>query len=183
MQLLRDHDDFRRLWMAQTISQLGSQVSFLAIPLTAAVMLGATPTEMGVLSAMGSVPSLLVGLLAGAIVDRRPRRPVLVSSDLVRAVLLGAIPLAWLVGALNMPLLYLVAFLSGACALFFDVAYQSFLPSLIERDRLVEGNSDLELSRSAAQVAGPTLAGGLIQLLKAPLAIAVDAFRSSPRQL
>jgi MFS family permease len=175
VQLLRTHDDFRRLWLAQTVSQIGSQVSYLAIPLTAAVSLDATPAEMGVLTALGSVPSLIAGLFAGAVVDRSERRPILISSDLARALLLAAIPAAWLLGSLNMPLLYLVVFLIGACSLFFDVAYQAFLPPLIDRDRLVEGNSGLELSRSAAEVAGPTLAGGLIQLLKAPLAIAVDA--------
>lgn len=175
MELLRTHDDFRRLWLAQTISQIGSQVTFLAIPLTAAALLDATPTEMGVLTAMNSVPWLVGGFMAGAVVDRRDRRPILISTDLARAALLSLIPLAWLFGALNMPLLYLVAVLVGACSLFFDVAYQAFLPSLVDRDRLVEGNSSLELSRSAAEVAGPTLAGGLLQLLKGPVAIAIDA--------
>jgi MFS family permease len=175
VQLLRAHDDFRRLWLAQTISHVGSQVSFLAIPLTAAALLDATPAEMGLLTAMSSIPWLVGGFMAGAVVDRRDRRPILISTDLARAVLLATIPAAWLLGALTMPLLYVVAVLVGACSLFFDVAYQAFLPSLIDRDRLVEGNSGLELSRSAAEVAGPTLAGGLIQLLKAPVAIAVDA--------
>lgn len=175
MHLLRHHADFRRLWLAQTISQIGSQISYLALPLTAAVTLGATPAEMGLLTAMGSMPALVVGLLAGAVVDRRPRRPILISSDLARAVLLAMIPLAWALDALSMPLLYSVAFLSGIGALFFDTAYQAFLPSVIERDDLFEGNSGLALGQSAAEVAGPSLAGWLIQLLKAPLAIAVDA--------
>lgn len=94
MHLLRTHDDFRRLWLAQTISQIGSQVSYLAIPLTAATFLNASATEMGVLTAMGSLPALIAGLLAGAVVDRRDRRPILISSDLARAALLGTIPAA-----------------------------------------------------------------------------------------
>ncbi|MGH2558224.1 MAG: MFS transporter [Thermomicrobiales bacterium] len=175
MHLLREHEDFRRLWLAQTISQIGGQISFLAVPLTAAVSLDASPAEMGILTAMGSLPALVVGLAAGVIVDRRARRPILISADLARALLLGMIPLSWLLGALTMPLLYVVAFLSGLCGLFFGLAYQSYLPSLVERKRLVEGNSALELSSSAAQVAGPAIAGWLVQLLKAPVAIAVDA--------
>lgn len=175
MDLLREHVDFRRLFIAQTISQIGSQISFLAIPLMAAVTLNATPAEMGLLTAMGSLPALVVGLHAGVFVDRHARRPVLISSDLARALLLGAIPVAWWLGLLSLPLLFGIAFLGGFGALLFDIAYQAYLPSLIDRKRLIEGNSGLELSRSAAEVAGPTIAGLLIQVLKAPLAIAADA--------
>jgi MFS family permease len=175
MELLRDHDDFRRLWLAQTVSQIGGQITYLALPLTAALTLAASPVEMGVLTAVGALPALAVGLVAGELVDRRERRPILVSADVARAFLLMTIPLAWLAGHLSMPVLYLVAFFSGLCALFFDIAYQAFLPSLLERRRLVEGNSLLELSRSASEVVGPVLGGGLIQLLKAPVAIAADA--------
>jgi MFS family permease len=175
MQLLREHDDFRRLWLAQAISLIGGQVSYLALPLTAAIFLAATPAQMGLLTAMGALPALLVGVFAGEVVDRRARRPILVAADVGRAILLATIPLAWMMGSLTMSLLYLVAFLGGACALFFEIAYQAFVPVLLARQRLVEGNSLLELSRSAAEVIGPTVGGGLIQLLKAPLAIAVDA--------
>ncbi|MGH2535456.1 MAG: MFS transporter [Thermomicrobiales bacterium] len=175
MHLLREHDDFRRLWLAQTISQIGGQISFLAVPLTAAVTLDATPAEMGLLTAMGSLPALVAGLFAGVIVDRRARRPILISADLTRALLLGTIPIAWVTGTLTMPLLYAVAFLTGLCGLFFGLAYHSYLPALVERKRLVEGNSALELGRSAAEIAGPAIAGWLVQLLKAPVAIAVDA--------
>jgi MFS family permease len=175
MELLRDHDDFRRLWLAQTVSQIGGQITYLALPLTAALTLAASPMEMGVLTAVGALPALAVGLVAGELVDRRERRPILVSADVARAFLLMTIPLAWLAGHLSMPVLYLVAFFSGLCALFFDIAYQAFVPSLLQRRRLVEGNSLLELSRSASEVVGPVLGGGLIQLLKAPVAIAADA--------
>lgn len=169
------HADFRRLWAAQTLSQLGSQVTFLALPLTAVVALDATPAQMGLLTAAGATPALLVGLYAGVVVDRRRRRPILVATDLGRAALLATVPAAALLGLLRVELLYVVAFLVGALGIFFDVAYRAFLPALVPRDRLVEGNSRLELSQSAAEVAGPGLAGGLVQLVTAPVAIAADA--------
>ncbi len=175
MQLLSTHDGFRRLWLAQTLSCIGEQVTYLALPLTAAISLNATPTQMGILTAMGSLPSLVIGVAAGEVVDRHARRPILVAADLGRALLLALIPLAWVTGHLSLPLLYVIALLGGACSLFFQIAYQAFVPTLLDRARLIEGNSLLELSRSAAEVIGPTLAGGLIQVLKAPLAIAVDA--------
>jgi MFS family permease len=175
LQLLSTHDGFRRLWLAQTLSCIGEQVTYLALPLTAAISLNATPTQMGILTAMGSLPSLVIGVAAGEVVDRHARRPILVAADLGRALLLALIPLAWVTGHLSLPLLYVIALLGGACSLFFQIAYQAFVPTLLDRARLIEGNSLLELSRSAAEVIGPTLAGGLIQVLKAPLAIAVDA--------
>lgn len=175
MQLLHTHDGFRRLWLAQTLSCIGEQVTYLALPLTAAISLNATPAQMGVLMAMGSLPSLVIGVAAGELVDRHARRPILVAADIGRALLLALIPLAWLTGHLTLPLLYVIALLGGVCSLFFQIAYQAFVPTLLDRARLIEGNSLLELSRSAAEVIGPTLAGGLIQVLKAPLAIAIDA--------
>ena len=175
MQLLHHHPGFRRLWLAQTFSCIGEQMTYLALPLIAAISLNATPAQMGVLTAMGSLPSLVIGLAAGELVDRHARRPILVAADLGRALLLALIPLAWLMGQLSVPLLYVIAFLGGACSLFFQIAYQAFVPALLNRTRLIEGNSLLEVSRSAAEVLGPTLAGGLIQILKAPLAMAVNA--------
>ncbi|MBA3518246.1 MAG: MFS transporter [Rhizobiales bacterium] len=161
--------------MGQAISQIGSQVSFLALPLVATLSLGATPFQMGLLTAASSLPSLLVGLHAGALVDRHRRRPVLIAGDIGRAALLGLIPLAWATGMLSMELLYAVALLGGALTLFFDVAYQAFLPTLVDRDQLVDGNSKLELSRTAAEIAGPSLAGWLVHLLTGPVAVALDA--------
>ncbi len=169
------HRNFTRLWAGQTISQFGSQITLLALPLTAALTLHATPAEMGILAATETVPFLLVGLFAGVWVDRLRRRPILLVTDCARGVLLLAIPLAALLGVLNMGLLYVVAFLVGILTVFFDVAYQSFLPALVGREQLVEGNSKLEVSRSAAQIAGPGIAGGLVQLVTAPVAIVVDA--------
>jgi len=167
--------DFLKLWGGQTISQFGSKITLLALPLTAALTLHATPVEMGILAAAGTVPFLLVGLLAGVWVDRLPRRPILLITDCARGVLLLAIPLAARLDALTIGLLYAVAFLVGILTVFFDVAYQSFLPALVGREHLVEGNSKLQVSRSAAQIAGPGIAGGLVRLITAPMAILVDA--------
>ena len=175
MRLLQDNVDFRRLWLAQTLSKLGSQVTYLALPLTAATVLGASPAQMGVLTAAGSLPAPLLGIVAGTMVDHRPRRPVMVSADLARALLLALIPLAWLTGSLTLPLVFAVAFLAGACALLFDLAAVAFAPAVLTRQELVEGNSGLELSRSAAEVTGPAVAGLLVQVVRAPLAVAADA--------
>ncbi len=169
------HGDFRRLWAGQTISQFGSQVTLLALPLVAAVLLEASPFEMGLLAALEMAPFLLVGLPAGVWVDRWPRRPVLIVGDVGRALVLASVPLAYVLGRLSLPQLYLVAFVSGTLTVFFDVAYMSYLPSLVTRDRLVEGNSKLETTRAAAQIGGPGLAGVLIQAFSAPVAIAADA--------
>jgi MFS family permease len=164
-----------KLWTGQTISLIGSQVTFLALPLTAVLVLNATPAQMGFLTAAGAIPSLLVGLFAGVWVDRHRRRPILIAADLGRAALLLLIPVAALLGVLRIEYLYIVAFLVGTLGLFFEVAHHSFLPSLVGREQLVEGNSKLEISDSVAEIVGPGLAGGLVQLVTAPIAIAVDA--------
>lgn len=168
------HRDFMKLWVAETISLFGSQFTMLALPLIAAITLQATPTEMGVLSAVETAPFLLIGLFAGVWVDRRRKRPILIAGDIGRALLLISIPLAAIAGMLSIYQLYVVGFLVGICTVFFDVAYQSYLPVLVNRDQLVEGNSKLEVSRSTAQLTGPGLAGLLIQALTAPIAIFLD---------
>jgi MFS family permease len=167
--------DFVRLWAAQTISQLGTGVTYLALPITAAATLSASPAQMGLLGAFEFAPFLLFGLVAGAWVDRLPRRPILVVADLGRALLLGLVPLGAYAGFLGMELLYAVGFLTGVLTVFFDVAYQSYFPSLVEREQLVEGNAKLEVSRSVAQVASPGIGGVLVQLITAPIALVVDA--------
>ncbi len=149
------HPDFLKLWVGDTISQFGSQITALAVPLAAAIVLQATPAQMGILAALETLPFLLVSLPAGAWVDRLRRRPILISADLVRAVALLAVPVTAVTGHLSMPVLYGVALVTGTATVFFDVAYQAYLPSLVDRDQLVDGNSKLELSRSAAQFAGP----------------------------
>lgn len=169
------HRDFMWLWSAETASQLGSQVTLLALPATAILLLQASAFQVGLLGTLEFLPFILIGLPAGVWVDRLRRRPILIVADLGRAVSLATIPLAYAFDGLSMGQLYVVAFTTGALTVFFDVAYMSYLPSLVSREHLVEGNSKLEISRSTALIAGPGLAGGLIDLLKAPLAIATDA--------
>jgi MFS family permease len=172
--LLREHD-FRQLFVANTISQVGSQMSLLALPLVAVLALDASNFEVGALAACGTLAFLLVGLPAGAWVDRMRRRNVLIVGDVGRALVLGSVPLAWALGVLSMPQLYLVALVTGVFTVFFDVAYQSYLPHLVGRDNLVEGNAKLEAVRAVSQIAGPTIAGLVIQALTAPVAVALDA--------
>ena len=167
--------DFLKLWAGETISVFGSQITLLALPLTAALTLQASAGEMGLLMAAETAPFLLVGLPAGVWVDRRRRRPILIWGNLGRALLLLLIPLAAMLGGLRIELLYAVAFLTGVLTVFFDVAYQAYLPALVGRAQLVEGNSKLETSRSLAQIAGPGLGGVLVQAITGPLAIVVDA--------
>ena len=169
------HPDFLKLWAGQTVSLFGLSVTGLALPLVAVLTLDATPVQMGLLSAAGYAPFLLVGLVAGACVDRMRRRPILIAADLGRALLLASIPVAALVDALRMEQLYAVGFTVGLLTVFFDVAYQSYLPALVPRERLIEGNSKFEASHSLAQIAGPGLGGLLVQLLSAATAIALDA--------
>ncbi|MEU9830718.1 MFS transporter [Streptosporangium sp. NPDC048047] len=169
------HRNFSLLFGADTISQIGTQVSTLALPLVAVLALHASPFETGLLAAAQTAAFLLVGLPAGVWVDRMPRRRILVGADVVRAVLLASVPLAWWFDALSLPQLYGVALGTGLATVFFDVAYQSYLPSLVGRDRLMEGNAKLEIVRNSAQIAGPAVGGGLIQLLTAPVAVVLDA--------
>lgn len=172
---LWQHPDFLKLWAGQTISLLGDQVSLLAIPLTAVTFLRANAFQMGLLTAAESVPALLFALIAGVWVDRLQRRPILIVADLGRFFLLCLTPLIFLLGVLRIELLYLLTFCIGTLAIFFTVAYPSYVPSLLERQTLVEGNSKLELSRSIVMSLGPALAGLLVQILTAPVAIVVDA--------
>jgi MFS family permease len=169
------HADFMKLWTAETISQLGTQVTFLALPLTAIVILKASPFQVGLLGTLEFLPFIVVGLPAGVWVDRLRRRPILIVGDLGRVIALGSIPVAYELGVLHILHLYIAAFVAGVLTVFFDVSYQSYLPSLVDRDQLVDGNAKLEISRSGAQLAGPGLAGALIQAFKAPVAILVDA--------
>jgi len=169
------HRDFLKLWSAQTISQFGDEITGLALPLVAILTLGATPLEIGVLGTFQFLPFILLTLPAGVWVDRMRRRPILIAADIGRAVLLSSIPLAFVGGWLSMPQLYVVAFLVGCLEVFFDVAYQSYVPAVVERDQLQEGNAKLELSMSASSVIGPGLAGFLVEAVRAPFAILFDA--------
>jgi MFS family permease len=169
------HLDFRRLWIGETVSQFGTQVTFLALPLVAILVLHATTFEVGLLTAFDTLGFLIVGLPAGAWVDRMRFRSVLIVNDLIRAVAIGSIPLAHLLDVLTIGQLYVVALAAGVSTVFFDVAYQSYLPELIERKELVEGNAKLQASESVSQIAGPGLGGALVQALSAPYALFVDA--------
>lgn len=169
------HSGFLLLWGGQSISQIGSQVSLWGVPLIAVLLLKASPFQMGILALMGRLPILLVGLVAGVWVDRFSRRRVLIITDIGRALLIGSIPLAAWLNVLSLLQLYITAFLVGVLTVFFDVAYQSFLPSLVEDEQLVSANSKLESSTAFASIIGPGLAGTLVQLLSGPLAILIDA--------
>jgi MFS family permease len=172
--LLR-HPDFLKLWSAETISQAGTQVSFLALPLVAIVILQASAFEVALLGAIEFLPFILFTLPAGVWVDRLRRRPILIAGDIVRAASLISIPIAYALGGLSIYQLYIVGFINGVATVFFDVAYQSYLPALVDREQLVEGNSKLEVSRSGAAILGPGIAGVLIGAITAPIAVIVDS--------
>jgi predicted MFS family arabinose efflux permease len=165
------HPDFRRLWAGDTVSQAGNFVGQTVIPLLAATALAATPFEMGLLTAAENAAFLLIGLPAGVWVDRMRRRPLMLRADFARAALLFTVPLAWWTGMLTLAQLIVVALLVSVGTVFFDVSYQSYLPSLVGREHLLEGNAKLQASQSAAQVLGPGIGGGLAQLAGAANAV------------
>ena len=172
--LLR-HPDFLKLWTGETVSVFGTAITQLALPIIAATTLRVSPFEFALLTTVEFLPFILLSLPAGVWVDRIRRRPILIAADLGRAVAIGSIPVAFALNALTIWQLYLVGFVNGCLTVFFDVAYQSYLPSIVERDQLVEGNSKLEITRSASQIVGPGMAGVLIGLLRAPFAMTLDA--------
>ncbi len=167
--------EFLKLWWGQAISEVGSQVSALALPTVAILILNATPFQVGLLEAFQFLAFPLLGLIAGVYADRLRRRPIMIVCDLLRMVALGSVPVAYVLGLLTMEQLYVVALLVGVGTVFFDVADQSYLPAIISRSDLVEGNSKLQVTGSVAQMVGPALAGFLIQLVGAARAVAVDA--------
>jgi len=175
MSLLR-HRDFVRLWTGDTLSQFGASIGQFAIPALAVTQLAATPFEVGALTAAETAAFLLVGLPAGVLVDRLRRRPLMLRADLCRFLLLLTIPVAWWLHALTVGQLIVVALLVGLLTVFFDVAYQSYLPSLVGREHIVEGNAKLQISQSAAQVSGPALSGLLVQLVGAATSVLATAF-------
>jgi len=172
---LWQHADFLRLWSGQTISAFGSMVGGTAMSFTAILVLHATPFQMGVLNTMQLVPAFLAGLFAGAWVDRLRRRPLLIGADLGRAMVLATIPLAALLNFLHIGQVYLVALLVSILTIFFDVAYQSYLPGLVGKEDLVEGNSKLSASAAVAEFGGFSIGGWLVQAFTAPYAILIDA--------
>ncbi|WP_097329084.1 MFS transporter [Paractinoplanes atraurantiacus] len=167
---------FRRYWSAQTVSLVGDQITIIAVPLVAVLVVGAGPAQMGFLTAAALLPNLFLSLPAGAWVDRRPiKRQVMIVADLSRAVLLLAVPLLWWADALTLPLLAAVAFAVGTFSLLFEVAHASLFASLVRREDYVDANTLLNGSRAASYVVGPSAAGALVQWLTAPVALLVDA--------
>jgi MFS family permease len=164
-----------KLWAGETVSQFGSQVTLLAVPTVAILVLHAGPFQIGLLSALEFLAFPTLGLVAGVYADRLRRRPIMIGCDLGRLLALGSIPVAFALGALTLEQLYVVALLVGIFTVFFDVAYQSYLPALVDRPNLIEGNTKLEVTRSAAQITGPAVAGFLIQWIGGARAVAVDA--------
>lgn len=170
------HSNFLRLWIAQTVSLFGAQITVLALPTVAIILLHASPFEVGVLAAMPWLAYVSVGLFAGVIVDQMPRRRLMVTADLVRALALGSVPLAFLFSVQSLVYLYLVAATVGICNVFFEVSYQAYLPTLLERDQLLEGNAKLVLGQAAALTGGPALGGLLISTIGGALAMIANAF-------
>jgi len=173
--LWRNHD-FVKFWSGDTVSQFGSQVTVLALPLTAIQALRASPGQLGLLNGALYLPFACLTLFAGVWLDRRRRRPVMIGANLIRSVLLCLIPVLYLVRALSMWELYVVAIAVGSCSVFFEISYQSYVPALVDQDQLVEANGKLQASASVAQIGGPGLGGVLVQLIGAPLALFTDAF-------
>ena len=167
--------DFRTLWLSLTITHFGGQITFLALPITAAIMLQATPLQMGILTAFEALPYTLFGLFTGVLVDRSYKLPLIIIADVLRGLALLAVPIAAWFGVLSMPILYIVGFLVGIGGIVGWAAYQVFMAERVGRENLVEANARIALSDSASQLIGPGLAGMLIHALTAPFAILLDA--------
>ncbi|MER5889387.1 MFS transporter [Streptomyces sp. NPDC001941] len=170
------HRDFLLLWGGQTVSETGSAVTQVALPLVAVVALGASTFEVGLLTAASTVAFALVALPAGALVDRGSKRSVMLLCNVLRLFIVGSVPLAALLGAVSMGQLYVVAVTAGVCTVFFDVAYQSYVPSLVARELRMDANGKLSTTQAFAQLTGPGLGGGLVALVGAAGALAADAF-------
>lgn len=169
------HHDFRQLFIGDAISQVGTQLTMLAMPVLAIRVLDANAFQMGVLATCEFLAFLLIGLPAGAWVDRWRKQRVLVANDLIRAASLATLPLAWGLDLLTFPQVLVVALVVGCCTVFFDVAYQSYLPDIVEPEHIGEGNAKLQAAQSVAMIGGPAAAGALIKLIGAPLTIGLDA--------
>jgi MFS family permease len=174
--LLRENPPFRRFWVAQTVSLVGDQITLIALPLVAVLALDASAAQMGYLFAAELAPNLLFSLHAGAWIDRRGRRrQLMIATDLVRAGLIGSIPLAYAFDGLTFPHLLVVGFLSGTMTVLFQVSYSALFVALLPRDRYVEGASLLHGTRAFSYVAGPSAGGVLVQALSAPVTLLLDA--------
>jgi MFS family permease len=174
LRLWRDKD-FLRLWSAQGISAIGSQITILALPLTAILLLDASAFEVALLATAASVPNLVLGIPIGVWVDRVRRRPVMIGADVGRAAMLASLPAAYGAGVLTLPHLYVVAVVNGSFSVCFELASQAYLPSVANRDQLIEANAKFEATRVVAWAAGPGAGGGLVSLVTAPVALVADA--------
>lgn len=173
---LWNNSDFLKLWSGETVSRLGTQVTLFSIPMLAVLTLKASPSQMGYLGTAMFLPHLLTPLFAGSFIDHHKRRPVMIFTNLIRAVLIGSIPVFALIANVTMEYLYVICFLNGVAQVYFELAYHAYIPTLIERADLVEANGKIQTSISAAEVGGPALAGFLVEWITAPFALAVDAF-------
>ena len=169
------HGDFMKLWTGQSVSELGSVVTRNAIPTAAVITLHANALQVGILVASASMAVLLVGLFAGALVDRSRRRPLVIAADTIRALVVLSIPVTAVAGTLRIEQLYAVAFVEAAFGSVFDIAYRTYLPSLLPEQRLLEGNAKIGMTGAIAEIGGPGLGGLLVQLITAPMALLVDA--------
>lgn len=167
--------NFRSLWIAQILSLVGTQVTIVALPIIAITLLNASTMQVGTLTAVAYLPFLLFGLPAGAWVDRISIKKLMVICDISRGFILLLIPLLYYYNLLNIPILFLVAFCNGVFTVFFDVGNQSFLPEILTKDELIEGNSKLASSYTTSQLVGPALAGFLVKLFSAPIAMFIDS--------
>ena len=169
------HADFMRLWAAQTFSAYGSRITRTALPFIAVAMLDQDEVMVSVLTVLQLAPGLLVGLLAGGFIDRNRKRPILIAADVVRAVVVGSLTIAWLFGVLSMAHVIVVGCLVGAASALFQITDNAYLPNLVPREQLAEGNAKLESTEAIAEISGPASAGLLIAALGAPLAVVIDA--------
>jgi len=174
-QSIHRNADFLKLWAAQAVSAVGARITRTILPIIAILLIDATPTEVAVLSALGFAPSIIVGLFAGGLVDRRAKRPLMIGADLFRALIILSIPLAANSGLLSMGQIYLVAALTGAASSLFDIADKTFLPAVLPKEQLVDGNARLEASDAVAEGIGPWIGGALVGLVGAPFALVFDA--------
>jgi MFS family permease len=169
------HPDFLKFWSAQAVSALGSRITRTALPILAVLTIGASAEQVAMLAALSMAPGVLVGLFLGGWIDRRAKRPLLIGADLIRAVLLLAIPISAWLGGLSMGQLYIVAALAGGATSLFQIAERAYLPALISKESLIEGNSKIEATEAVAEMTGPGLGGLLVQAITAPVAIIFDA--------
>ena len=174
-QSLHRNADFMKLWAAQAVSAVGARITRTVLPIIAILLIDATPTEVAILSALGFAPSIIVGLFAGGLVDRRAKRPLMIGADIFRALIILSIPLAANTGVLSMGQIYLVAALTGAASSLFDIADKTFLPAVLPKEQLVVGNARLEASDAVAEGIGPWIGGALVGLVGAPMALVFDA--------